>query len=308
MRQVKTNVLEALGVHAEEHAEEEEEQDRGSRMQDPGELGIPQIADVPPTDPSALNAQPLTPSLLSTLNSAWLDSHLRAFSAYYLTVTPPERIAADLQIIHTLRPDDIHVSGAWDASTGTVEYRVITRNPVAVNGCFHRICGVMTAKRLEIISADINTTHDGVVVDTFRVLDTDFSGAIPDHRIEEVSELIIRVLKREESIEDLFKRSRRFGSDHSIPAVSNLPTRVSIDTESSDSRTVVDVFAHDRPGLLYRIARTLHELNVSIDLAKIATHFDQVVDVFYLTEQDGRKITDEQRLEEIRNTLLARLD
>jgi [protein-PII] uridylyltransferase len=83
---------------------------------------------------------------------------------------------------------------------------------------------------------------------------------------------------------------------------------VAIDTDSSDTRTIVDVFAHDRPGLLYRVSRTLHELRVSVDLAKISTNFDQVVDVFYLTEQDGQKIVDEQRLNEIRDRLMQTLE
>lgn len=48
-------------------------------------------------------------------------------------------------------------------------------------------------------------------------------------------------------------------------------------------------------------------MNLSVDLAKIATHFDQVVDVFYITELDGRKVTDDTRLQQIRETLERRL-
>lgn len=239
--------------------------------------------------------------------AAWVERQLAGFSAYYLTCTPPQRIATDLGVIERLEPDEIHVSGRQDPAIGTVEYRVITRQPTAANGCFHRICGVLSAKRCSILSADINTAHDGTVVDTFRVIDTDFSGPIPVERIDEVAELIRKVLRREETIDDLLRRNRRFGSDEFDSPVSDLPTRVAIDTDSSDTRTIVDVFAHDRPGLLYRVARTLHQLSVSVDLAKISTNFDQVVDVFYLTEQDGRKITDEARLEEIRTRLMETL-
>jgi len=38
--------------------------------------------------------------------------------------------------------------------------------------------------------------------------------------------------------------------------------------------------------------------------AKIGTFLDQVVDVFYVTDQQDRKIKDEQRLEDIRRRLL----
>ena len=62
-------------------------------------------------------------------------------------------------------------------------------------------------------------------------------------------------------------------------------------------------------GLLYAIARTLFELGLSVSTAKIGTHLDQVVDVFYVTDQrTGAKVTDDDRLENIRGRLLAAIE
>ena len=44
-------------------------------------------------------------------------------------------------------------------------------------------------------------------------------------------------------------------------------------------------------------------MGLSVWRAKIATHLDQVVDVFYVTDRDGQKIAN-SRLEEIRVELL----
>ncbi len=57
----------------------------------------------------------------------------------------------------------------------------------------------------------------------------------------------------------------------------------------SDRCTVIEVSTIDRRGLLYWLARTLHDLRLVIRFAKIGTHLDQVVDVFYVTERDGQK-------------------
>ncbi len=71
-------------------------------------------------------------------------------------------------------------------------------------------------------------------------------------------------------------------------------TRVIADNSTSDAYTILDIFAHDRTGLLYAITRTLFELGLSVARAKIGTYLDQVVDVFYVTDQNNRKIEDEQ--------------
>ena len=72
-------------------------------------------------------------------------------------------------------------------------------------------------------------------------------------------------------------------------ALTDLPNEVRINNELSDECTVVEVFTVDRRGLLYRLARALHDLGLVIRFAKIGTYLDQVVDVFYVTERDGEK-------------------
>ena len=117
-----------------------------------------------------------------------------------------------------------------------------------------------------------------------------------------------KALRGEIDVETLFRTRPRFAPNRIVGPVSNLPIRVVIDNESSDRYTVIDVFAHDRPGLLYRITRTLFELDLSVVLAKISTHFDQVVDVFYVTDARGRKIADGQRLRTIRDVLTQQIE
>ena len=80
--------------------------------------------------------------------------------------------------------------------------------------------------------------------------------------------------------------------------------RVNTDNSTSDRYTIIDVFAYDRTGLLYAVTRTLFELGCSVWRAKISTYLDQVLDVFYVTDQAGGKIVDQGRLDAIRQRLL----
>ena len=82
-----------------------------------------------------------------------------------------------------------------------------------------------------------------------------------------------------------------------------MPTRVQIDNSTSTDSTIIDVFTHDRPGLLYAVTRTLFDLELSVARAKIGTFLDQVVDVFYVADRQNHKVRDEDQLEEIRRRL-----
>lgn len=235
-----------------------------------------------------------------------MAKQLDLFPPHYLLETPPARIADDFRVAQSRGPDEIHVEAIYDSETGTVEYRIITHEDLAP-GCFHKLSGVLSAKRLAILSAAICTTQDGVIIDVYRVRDTDHSGEIPTWRVDEVATAIRKVLRGEKDVETLLKSRGKFAIQASAGPVSDLPMRVVIDNESSDRYTVIDVFAHDRPGLLYAITCALYELKLSVVLAKIATHFDQVLDVFFVTQAGNQKVDDIDRLKKIRDLLTAKL-
>lgn len=87
-------------------------------------------------------------------------------------------------------------------------------------------------------------------------------------------------------------------------ALSGLPMRVLYDNMTSDRATILQIFAQNRPGLLYQVARALYEMELSVIAAKIGTYLDQVVDVFYVTDAGGNKIHDESRLNSIRQRIV----
>ena len=85
-------------------------------------------------------------------------------------------------------------------------------------------------------------------------------------------------------------------------------TSVEIDNHVSRDFTVLDVYTGDRVGVLFTITNCLYHLWLEIHLAKINTMVDQVLDVFYVTDPEGRKIEDPERLETIRRELARVLE
>jgi [protein-PII] uridylyltransferase len=85
-------------------------------------------------------------------------------------------------------------------------------------------------------------------------------------------------------------------------------TEVSVDDRASPTHTVIEVFAKDRPGLLFSLARAFRDLGLQIALSKINTEGSKVADVFYVTELDGTKVAVGDRSKYVRQALLSCLE
>jgi [protein-PII] uridylyltransferase len=259
----------------------------------------------------------------------WLAEHIATLPAAYFSATSPEQAAADLRLLRSLsplpsdenqgedtseadgkdsgdRPTDVAVELQYQPETSMVQCTVATSESV-VPGIFFRLTGALSSAGLEIRSAQIHTLPDGLVLDRFWVHDPDYAGEPPTERLEQIERSLVAALTDRCRTPPIFRRTWQ-SRGHRPIRVPGVPTRVSIDNSTSSGFNVIDVFTHDRAGLLYIIARGLFELGLSVGRAKIGTFLDQVVDVFYVTDQEDRKIKDEARLEEVRRRLLEAVE
>jgi [protein-PII] uridylyltransferase len=233
----------------------------------------------------------------------WAERQLDALPPFYLMMENPERIARDLEMIRQLTESDVRIEGLYDAETETVGYRVFAPGKLG-QGSFHNIAGVLSGLRMNILAAQVCTTMDGVVIASFRVSDNDFDGDVPPSRIEDVAVAIGDVLTARKSIESVFRRSGLYRFQRNKSAIVKGEPKVGVDNDSSEKFTVVDIFATDTQGLLYTLAQTLFNHGLNVHLARIGTNVDQVVDVFYVLDANGRKLEDPQRVEGLKASLL----
>lgn len=261
--------------------------------------------DAPVSDEEARKAElreQLRQRLSAEFGPEWLAPQLAAMPLSYLRKYPPEVVAAHLRAQKKLDASGVRVESEHLKERGLTQITVFTRDGVTP-GIFAKITGVLAALRFQIVEADIVTRSDGLVVDTFRGVDSDFRGEPPAQRRQEIGQAVEQVLLGKQSVEALFE-ARHDPSAVQPRLLSGGSTQVEIDNTTADQATILEVFADDRPGLLYSLARTLVELELSIRSAKISTSLDQVADAFYVTDKSGLKITDPARLESIRRRLL----
>lgn len=237
----------------------------------------------------------------------WLSKQLEAWPDHYLATMPIERLATHLEWLAKLADAPVLVDVHYDRTLGTTDYTVYTHDSL-IPGIFSKIAGVLAAKGTQILDAQIMTLTDGVVVDIFRVQDPDCPEDIHDRRFTEISGAIVGVLEGRYSVEDLLQEATRFGhTRQGVPL--REPTVVQVDNETSDRYTIIDVFADDRQGLLYVITRAIFNLGLSVHAARISTKLDQVVDVFYVTDQaGGGKVVDRGRCKLICEQITARIE
>lgn len=205
----------------------------------------------------------------------------------YLAATPPPRIVEELGRLARVAEGGAFATARWQPENSTVAVTVGTRDDVAA-GIFHRVTGSLTSQGLQILAADIHTFAGGHVLDHFAVVDPDFAGEPPADRLSDIA-AAVRTAVLGDRPPEFAPRWNPFAPQVK-PTVH--PVRVTFDNQSSQVATIVEVFAHDAPGLLYGVTKAIFDAGLSVQSAKIGTYLDQVVDAFHVTTADGGKCTD----------------
>ena len=235
--------------------------------------------------------------LAADIDQNWYDRQVRALPPAYLITTPADAVAASLRDLHAIGPRDVRARGRYLPESGVIEYVVGTHEAIT-RGIFYKLTGALASTGLEILSAEIHTLADGLVFDRFYVHDPDFTSAPPPDRIDQVCRALEESLLSQKGDLPTFRKLWQSTSSRGA-AIAELPTQVRVDNDFSERFTIIDVFTHDRMGLLHTISRTIFEAGLSVSVAKIGTYLDQVVDVFYVSDDSGAKLTDEAKIHEL---------
>ena len=170
-------------------------------------------------------------------------------------------------------------------------------------GLLARIFGILALHNLNVLAAQIFTLGDGTAIDVL-----DVKSSVNKGYDEQDWEALERDLNL--ALDDRLGLAHRLAGKYR-PVRSGdwqkylkRQAQVVLDNEASDLYTIVEVYAEDRIGLLYDVTHTLANFGLNISRAKIGTKVDQVVDVFYVQDKNGQKITTPDLQEEIRNALL----
>jgi [protein-PII] uridylyltransferase len=151
-------------------------------------------------------------------------------------------------------------------------------------GLLWRAAGVLASHRLAVRGANASAVGDTAVA-VFSVVPE--YGDPPDAAL--VSADLRRMLEGRLDVEDRLERRARAVRS---PGTNAPPPKVALVDDASTSATVVEVRAHDEPGLLWRIGRALGDCGLNVQAARVETLGAEAVDVFYVTDSSGGLLTD----------------
>jgi [protein-PII] uridylyltransferase len=153
------------------------------------------------------------------------------------------------------------------------------------------------------MNARINTRHDGTILDQFRI-QNQVRQAVTDPQIQKrIARTIEQSLAGDISLFD--KLQERSAQRTKRQKAMNVPPRVIVSNNRSNTHTVIEVNGADRPGLLYQITYHLVQLGLQINSATVSTYGEKVVDVFYVKDVYGLKIEREATQDRIKQTLMG---
>ncbi len=237
-------------------------------------------------------------------DSQWWISQVDALPIGYLMRTAPHVVVSELANLKQLDTKTSLAWGRYIEAQNAVEYTIATRQSGRPIGTFHRITGALSSMGLQIIAADIHTQPGEIAWDRFLVEDQEFVGPPTPARIDAVCSKINLALDPQNTTPPSFPKKWNTGKSATSVDLEIQPTQVRFDNSTSDNHTIITLFAYDRLGLLYAVSKVLFDMQLILHFAKISTHLDQVVDVFYVSDMQGKKVEESTRLYMIRQRLL----
>jgi [protein-PII] uridylyltransferase len=237
-----------------------------------------------------------------------LEALLESLPERYLLANRPESIAAHALAVEARGSRPVHVVPVPSRHPEAAELCIVAEDRP---GLLESIAAALTANRLEVLSAEVYSHPVGAereALDLFWVRDRDGSTEGVEEALPRLAHDLEAVCSGRVTASELLRMRTGSLSPWSDRPSPDVPTEVLFDNRASPRHTIVEVYAKDRRGLLHRLARTFHELRLSITLSKINTEGTRVADVFYVSELDGSKVAPGARHQQIHDALMRAVD
>jgi [protein-PII] uridylyltransferase len=241
----------------------------------------------------SIMSESVTPAQAAAVWTQWTE-------AYFLRYTA-EEIAWHTALLALRRADDDSPLVAIRQLTDRGGTAVLTYTPRRLRS-FARTTGVLDQMGLNVVDARLITSANGFSLETYEVLEDNGVVIADAARVQEIERGLWRALKQvEDAPPAVTRRAAR------QVRMFFTPTQVHFSVDHRNERTILELIAADRPGLLSEVGKVFRAERVAINGAKIMTVGERAEDVFYITGADGGLLP-EDVCRRVQNALTLALD
>jgi [protein-PII] uridylyltransferase len=223
------------------------------------------------------------------------------FTPGYFLQHTPEEVAWHTRLLAERDPGSDEPLVALDAQSmrGTTAALIFARPR---RHGFARTTAALDQLGLNIVDARITPTGDGFSLDLYHLLEDDGAAIADSDRLTEIERALWRSLQG--PADAPFAVSRRAPRQ---ARMFNTPTQIALSVDARNGRSVLELIAGDRPGLLCDIGQVLMEERIELHAAKIMTVGERAEDVFYVSDFENRPL-EAAAGERLKERLVATLD
>ncbi len=254
-------------------------------------------------DISAVNPQAMTPWRLEQLWRAYLLAHeeltrelgtsrihdasgvdpekaqfLEGLPTRYLRTHTAAEIDGHFALARQLQSRPVAIEIVHERST----YRLtlLTRDRPAL---FAPVAGAISSFGLNILKAEAFSNAQGVVVDTFDFSDPHRTLELNPPEVDRLRGIVRKVVEGKQDATKLLRGRPK----PLLSTRARLKPRVAFNNDASETATLIEIVAEDRPGLLYDLARAITGEGCNIEVVLIDTEAHRALDVFYVNKISG---------------------
>lgn len=232
-----------------------------------------------------------------------IEQHVNMMPEDYWMSASPETVAQHIRLIRELQSTE-SAGGTFSLHARFNETGGYHMAALCYRGkgeVFASLIGILTAKNMNILGAQIFLRQDETIITTLQVENPAQVSDDANKMWGQVEKNLRDILAGREEMRSLLANRKRFVM--SKTGLAAIIPKIQIDNTGNPAYTVLRVEARDHIGMLYKIVKTLSEFGVGIHRAKIACRGGRGIDVFYISLR-GSKILFGKLLRQIKERLI----
>ncbi|MEE8206812.1 MAG: nucleotidyltransferase domain-containing protein [Nitrospinaceae bacterium] len=232
-----------------------------------------------------------------------IDQHLETMPDDYLHTADSNDIVDHIRLVEQKGDDDFAIQFRDHPSEEFFDLALCGQSNI---GLFKNLVGTLTARALNILSAQIFSRQDGLVIIVVQVSSQqaiNIFGSV-ENVWKEIQNNLKDLLDQTKTLGALLKERTRLLNE--TPDEAALEPQIQVENYSENPFTLIRIEARDHPGMLYKIAHTFRSFGIRPHRAKIATRGGRGIDVFSVS-LDGRKLNFPPLIQRVKERLINTL-